>query len=686
MILKDPLLGVEPALRQELWLPAALPHPPTTVSSNPPAAAAAVQPLANAGTADTNTTPAAPEVSHHTAAAAAAATAPDLGLSANIADELIASDSNASAAQAGSALLPIKLEDSPPAEAGNASAHTGQADTAAAAADGDVDVKAVAPTQPHIVPPASAADNTADVDVKTEPEGSASMKEEPKPAAAVLPAATAAESVSTDAKPAGADRSGTVKQEATQAGTDSRDVPALDAGVTQPADVGAVGVKTEPEGSCSITEETKPAAALKPPASNIMPPPMAVVTSEKPLAAEDAYAVTDQLACSPAMRESQPVVPASDAAAPSTADEAQGPASVSAAAASANSGGTIAVPIEVAAVATAAIAVADKPPVVLGCAKCRWSPKGCATCRAKWQAAGHVLPSPPVGSSSNSLNAAEAQANAAAAAAAKVERAATTKLCNWLANRTALLASILKGTHKVSPAAAAQQQGQTRVTVSAPANRFHIKPTGGPVITTQQSRSPQSSVPAASGVAFQPPSAMGLPVSTGQQQQQNTVQMSQFRHQQRQQQLLAAQEQQRQKLLLQQQQKQHHTSLLRQQHQSAQLQQQQQQAARAQAVQAQALQQQQLRMRQQQQQQGLRQQQINQQLQFQQQMLQQQQHQRQMTAQQQVQRALVPSGSQAGFRMGPQTSAAYATAAQHAQYQQQAAASSKAQTSHPLSE
>ena len=313
-----------------------------------------------------------------------------------------------------------------------------------------------------------------------------------------------------------------------------------------------------------------------------------------------------------------------------------------------------------------------KPEVVLGCPKCRWAPKGCAVCRARWQTSGKQVAATlaaaagavPGGQASNTANI----ANTAA------DRAAMTRMTIWLMNRTSTLCTALKQTHQTSTASLQPQT--TRVTLSAPATKLLPKQPG-PVITTQQTTLPRpaggggATVVSSPGTAPVVQTGAGISAPGASQWQQQAVQLSQFRQQQRliqQQQLAEAQRQQQQKLVLQQQQRQHHTSLLRQQHQTAQLQQQHQQALRTQAAANSALQQQQQRMHQQQQQQGLRQQQLQQQ---QQQQLLQQQQQRQLTAQQQVQQALSQQSSQAGGGLQPRPAAVFASAAQHAQYQQQ---------------
>ena len=328
-----------------------------------------------------------------------------------------------------------------------------------------------------------------------------------------------------------------------------------------------------------------------------------------------------------------------------------------------------------------------KPEVVLGCPKCRWAPKGCAVCRARWQTSGKQVAATlaaaagavPGGQASNTANI----ANTAA------DRAAMTRMTIWLMNRTSTLCTALKQTHQTSTASLQPQT--TRVTLSAPATKLLPKQPG-PVITTQQrmlSRPVRgggggATVVSSPGTAPVVQTGAGISAPGASQWQQQAVQLSQFRQQQRliqQQQLAEAQRQQQQKLVLQQQQRQHHTSLLRQQHQTAQLQQQHQQALRTQAAAKSALQQQQQRMHQQQQQQGLRQQQLQQQ---QQQQLLQQQQQRQLTAQQQVQQALSRQSSQPGGGLQPRPAAVFASAAQHAQYQQQQPGL-QGQMSHPLS-
>ena len=658
MILKDELLGVEPVLRQELYLPQ--PHPQhNTLSSNIQPAAATKVDFPHFTSAAALTQPAA-QAQSTIVIGDSGVKLPDV--SAAVAADLAAGVGGKSAAAAvgGSALDAIKIEDSPPIKAETPPPQK----SSSGPADGESNLQDLTqglkhePTEDRMTsePASTAAASTAGADIK--PEGAAISKEELEPAVAKEQAAL---TKATSLQPLSVrfDRSDVAKDEEGTTGAGSNNAQASFAVMAKPVDADASTAQAQ----ASSIESSAPAATK----------------SDKGLAAEPAGPSTEPGGISKPAEATQAVVPASSLAAASIAEASHFAVPAPGAAATSSAAGKAAAPANAAVVSSTA--EGSKPPVILGCPKCRWAPKGCASCRAKCQAAGCVLPPPLAATNSGSLGVSDSKPSAAAAAALKAERPTTTRLCTWLSNRTAMLASVLKGTHKVAPATASHQPGQTRVTISAPANRLLSK-SSGPVITTQQTLGPHPSLASASGAAYPMQSVMGAPANTGPWQQ-NAVQMSQMRQQQRQlqqQQLLAAQEQQRRALLLQQQQRERHTSLLLQQHQSAQLQ--QQQEGMSPAGQAQALQQQQLRMRQQQQQQGLRQQQLNQQHQQQlnQQLLQQQQ--RQMTAQQQVQRALV---QQQGSRLQPQASAAYATAAQRAQYQQRPPAS-QAQTSYPPSE
>ena len=620
MILKDPLLGVEPILRQELFL---LPPQPATVSNDASAAFPKVQshtipPGANTpAPGDARTTAAAGSTGPESAAHPAA------GLS----------DKAASTAGPESSLSPSTIATRP-----DGSKAEMPAAAVAVAGNGNSQV-----TQPEPLPPAQTIAADAPVaDAKDKLKGGLDVKLETKPALAHPPAASKSSSAMLESL-SSAGKCGDVKLgPAAASAADSKSRQSADADFGKPGEgIGA-----------TLVSQTTAAKLPAPEMSQVVDLTTAQVPSTSTAAADTGPVAARTDATAPA--------PAADAAAISTAQPS---------------------PAESAPEAAVTTAEVSRAPVVLGCPKCRWAIKGCSSCRAKWQAAGHALPPALAAAGSNHGDAAveaKVAAAASAAAAARAERSTTTKLCNWLANRTAVLASILKGTHKVGPASAAPSQSQSKVTITAPPPKLVPRP-AGPIIITQQTSAP---CPPGASIVTGAPVPVGTPVSTGQWQQ-NAVQMSQFRHQQRQlqqQQLAAAQKQQQQKLLLQQQQRQRHTSLLRQQHQSAQLQQQQQQqAAKAQAAQAQALQQQQLRMRQQQQQHGLRQQQANQQhqLQMQQQLYQQQQ--RQLSSQQQMQRVLTSQGLQLGKRLQPQ--AAAVSAAQGAQQPP----SSQAQISHPLS-
>ena len=641
MILKDELLGVEPVLRQELYLPQLCPQQPPPSSSTLPAAATKSD-SPHLAPAAALTQPAA-HTQSIVAMNGASIKLPDV--SASLAADLAAGlhGKSAAAVVGGSSSEAIKIDDSPPAKAELLAPQKTSPSAAGGESNQHNPIQGL--EQEHgdgilIKPASTAAASTAGIDIKPE-EGIPNSKEKPEPAVAKEHAALA-ETISLEAGAVSSDSSDAVKHAVAKGGADSKDVQASSAVRAEPADAGASTGKAEATGS--------------------VPPSTAPANTGEGLAAEPAgrSTSTGNSGASKLAEATQAAGPVSSLAATSSADVSKIAVSAPRAAATSSAVGQGAGPAGAAAVKSTP--EGSKPPVVLGCPKCRWAPKGCASCRAKWQAAGHVLPAPLAATGSATLGASDSRPTAAAAAALKAERSTTTRLCTWLSNRTTMLASVLKGTHKVAPATASHQPGQARVTVSAPVNRLPSMSTG-PIITTQQALGPHSSVVYASGAAYPVQSVIGAPANTGPWQQ-NAVQLSQMRHQQ---------------LHLQQQQRERHTSLLRQQHQSAQLQ--QQQAGVSQAGQAQALQQQQLRMRQQQQRQGLRQQQLNQQhqMQLQQQLLQQQQ--RQMTAQQQLQRALVQQGS----RVQPQASADHATAAHRAQYQQRPPAS-QAQTSHPLSE
>ncbi|KAL0033469.1 hypothetical protein WJX77_010766 [Trebouxia sp. C0004] len=355
---------------------------------------------------------------------------------------------------------------------------------------------------------------------------------------------------------------------------------------------------------------------------------------------------------------------------PATRTNAAGTAAVQLEAAQAGAVGTA----TVTSTAEAGSSHQAKPQVGLGCPKCRWAIKGCSACRAKYQNA-TLAADVPAGQAGKTGSPAVAAANASRSS--QSDRVALNKMTNWLMGRTSTLCTALKQTHQSAPAPA---QPQTRVTLSAPSTKL-LSSSSGPIMLGQQTVITRPTggvvITSAPGVTSVVQTGAGSSSASGTSPwQQQAVQMSQFRQQQRliqQQQLAEAQRHQQQQLVLQQQQRQHHTSLLRQQHQTAQLQQQQQQAARAQASAGSALQLQQQRMRQQQQQQGLRQQQLQQRHNIQQQAMQQQllqqQQQRQLTAQQQVQSALLRQGSQGAAGQQPRPAAVLASAAQHAQSQ-----------------
>lgn len=622
LILKDPLLGLEPFVRQELYLTPIQLRPLASVSSDMSAAPPKL-------------------LSSAAAVAVGAAAGP--------------SDKSAAAAEPGSASLPSKAEgglDGVPGQPASQpdSMHAGTVKRQNTSLG--VKLKQSTSAQPAVADAPAADAPIADAEGKLK-ELLGVVKVDSSKLASANPPSALALSASAIEGP-----SAVVKLEPAAAAVSA-------VGMAGPSE----SVKLEPA-TATESESQKPtdAATAKPnQGDNASVQPQTAVTQSSLPAVSDVVDLTSAEMPSTssvgagngtAEKATNAAVPASDgsAAATSTAAECR-----------------LAAPPPVAAAASTA-----QVPVVLGCPKCRWAPKGCSVCRGKWQAAGNALP-PTLSASGNG--------NVDAGAAARAERTIITRLANWLLNRTNVLASVLKGTHKVGSAIAGPPQPRMPATVPVP--RLIQSKQAGPVITT-------SSGPRPSGVTVVPgtavvtganlQTALGTPAYPGQWQQ-NAVQMSQFRQQQRQlqqQQLATAQEQQRQNLLLQQQQRQHHTSLLRQQHQSAQLQ--QQQSSKVQAVQAQAVQQQQVRMRQQQQQQGLRQQQLNQQnqlqLQRQQQLLLQQQRQR--SSQQQVQRALTSQGLQPSTSLQPAAAGAYVSAAQHAQLQQKPTAS-QAQISHPLS-
>lgn len=625
LILKDPLLGVEPILRQELFL---LQPQPAAVSN----AASAASSRSQLPTVLSGAITLAPDVSTTTAAAA-----PHAGAVTAVgpAVEAIAGASSKPAIAAGPACssAPNTAAIRPDGDtAGVPPSQPGQPPAAAASGDGNSQTAHSIKPEP-LLPPQPVAPGAPVSGAEDKLKEALHVKVEIQPVSAEGPAAAAPMSTSAMLRPSSsAGKLVHVKLEtaATTAAERNSQQSAL-AGSSQPG-----------EGAGAPLPQTMVTKLPPPIVSGILDLTTAEIPSKSTADAGPAAAATGA---------TTPVL-AANAAATSTAKEPRPSDPVAGAAA-------------------VTIATSSSASVVLGCPKCRWAPKGCSACRAKWQAAGNPLPAALAVNGSNSANAA---AVAAAAAAARVERGTITKLCNWLANRTAVLASILKGVHKVgTPVMAAPSQAQSRVAVTAAPVRLLPRP-AGPIIVTQQT---SASCPPGGTVA------LGTPVST-RQWQQSAVQMSHFRQQQRQlqqQQLAAAQEQQRQNLLLQQQQRQRHTSLLRQQHQTAQLQQQQQQAAKAQAAQAQVLQQQQLRLRQQQQQRGLQQQQMNQQHQLQLQLQLHQQQQRQLSSQQQVQRALSSQGSQQAAHLQPQAAAAHVSAAPGAQQP----TSSQAQISHPLS-
>lgn len=650
LILKDPLLDLEPFVRQELYLTPTQPQQLASVSSVNPAAPP--QLLAQAAPANLTTSGLDAPMTSAAAGSTAAVPAAAVAVGADVGPN----DKSADAAEPGSTSCKkddaSKAEGSPDGESGQPVA---QPDSMhAGTVKGQISSQGVkhalsTSAQPAVADAPAADAPIADAENKLK-ELLGGVKVDSKPASANPPSALSI--LETEGPLA------VVKLEAAAAAVSAAEM----AGPTE-------GLKLEPATAAeSKSQKPTDAVTAKPNQSgNATVQPQTVVTQPPLPAQSDVVDLTaaETPSTNPAAAGSGPAETATNAAVPAS--------DASAAATSTAAECRLAAPPPVAAAAST-----TQAPVVLGCPKCRWAPKGCSVCRGKWQAAGNAL-TPTLSTSGNS--------SVDAGAAARAERTIITRLANWLLNRTNVLASVLKGTHKVGPAIAGPPQSKMPATVPAP--RLIPSKQAGPVITTSSGPRPSGAtiVPGAAvvtGANMQ--TVLGTPAYPGQWQQ-NAVQMSHFRQQQRQlqqQQLATAQEQQRQNLLLQQQQRQHHTSLLRQQHQSAQLQ--QQQAAKVQAVQAQAVQQQQVRMRQQQQQQGLRQQQLNQQnqlqLQRQQQLLLQQQRQR--TSQQQVQRAVTSQGLQPSTSLQPQAADAYVSAAQHAQQQHKPTAS-QAQISHPLS-
>ena len=317
------------------------------------------------------------------------------------------------------------------------------------------------------------------------------------------------------------------------------------------------------------------------------------------------------------------------------------------------------------------------PQAAFGCPKCRWSPKGCAVCRAR--ADKDSNPSP---GSSTAATAAGSPTTAAGQISA--ERATLYKMNSWLMSRTTGLCHALKQAHQGTPTPQQPVQQPRSITINPVNARLVAQGPSSSGLTHTVALS--QAAPGTKITSGAPPvAAMATAAAGGAGQwQQQAVQLSQVNQQQRmlqhKQQLAEAQKQQQRMLILQQQQRQQHTSFLRQQHQTAQLQQQ-----RAQAVQLQ-----QQRMRQQQQQQGLQQRQLDQQRQ---QLLQQQlaQQQQQLNAQRQVQFAMPRQSSGQQLGQQPRSAAVFASAAQHAQYHQQQQqqqmhpSSSGAYISHPLS-
>ncbi len=620
VILKDSLLGIEPVLRQELFMPPMQPPPPAAGTSNPSIAATPAQGLAE-GPADT---PAALPAESDKALAAGHQQAIDLTADAAADQGTAAAGSQAMSAQALKVFGQVR-----PASTSAAAAAAGKEGSAVQVASGD-QLKDQEPSS-----------ESADKELRAD---SNDGKQQPQLPSTEETTLKVVDTNPVDSKTVGNDSQ---RQQAAQ----------------------VLMIKSESVSGSAIEpkSELDKAPAVKEEAPSLHAEPSAKLEGIRP-ASDSAPASAPTAVTQPAHESS--VSMAQQSAQPAAGTEAAGTATVQPEAAQACADGTA----MATSTAEAGSSHQAKPQVGLGCPKCRWAIKGCSACRAKYHN-GTLAADVPAGQAGKTGKLAVAAANASRAS--QSDRVALNKMTNWLMGRTSTLCTALKQTHQTAPAPA---QPQTRVTLSAPSTKLLssssgsvmlgqqaviTRPTGGVVITS------------APGVTSVVQTGTGSSSASGASPwQQQAVQMSQFRQQQRlvqQQQLAEAQRQQQQQLVLQQQQRQHHTSLLRQQHQTAQLQQQQQQALRAQASASSALQLQQQRMRLQQQQQGLRQQQLQQQHNMQQQTMQQQlllqQQQRQLTAQQQVQSALSRRGSQEAAGQQPRPAAVFASAAQHAQSQ-----------------
>lgn len=626
IILKDSLLGIEPVLRQELFMPPMQPPPPAADTNNPSIAATPAQGPAE-GPAGT---PAALPAENDNALAAGHQQAIDLTADAAADQGTAAVGSQATSAEA------LKVSGSAEPASPSAAAAAGREGWAVQVASGD-QLKDQEPSS-------ESADKElkADNNAKGKQQPQLPSTEEATPQ--VVDTNPELQAASVDSKTVGSDSQ---RQQATQ----------------------VLGVKSESASGSAIEpkSELDNAPAVKEEAPSLHAEPSAKLEDVMPASASapvSAPAAVAQPACESSVSMAQ------QSAQPTAGTEAAGTAAVQPEAAQASAEGT--------ATATgsgeAGSSHQAKPQVGLGCPKCRWAIKGCSACRAKYQN-GSLAADVPAGQAGKTSTLAVAAANASRSS--QSDRVALNKMTNWLMGRTSTLCTALKQTHQTAPAPA---QPQTRVTLSAPSTKL-LSSSSGSVMLGQQAVITRPSggvvITSAPGVTSVVQTGTGSSSASGASPwQQQAVQMSQFRQQQRliqQQQLAEAQRQQQQQLVLQQQQRQHHTSLLRQQHQTAQLQQQQLQAARAQASASSALQLQQQRMRLQQQQQGLRQQQLQQQHNMQQQTMQQhllqQQQQRQLTAQQQVQSALSRQGSQGAAGQHPRPAAVFASAAQHAQSQ-----------------
>jgi len=629
VILKDSLLGIEPVLRQELYMPPVQPPPQAAGTNNHSIATTPAQGLAEGPAA----TPASLPAENEKALPAGHQQAIDLTADA-------AADQGTAAA--GSQAIS--------AEALKASSQAEPASTSAAAAGKEGWAMQVASEDllKDQEPRSKSADKVMKGDSNADGKQQSQLPSTEETTPRVVDTNSKLLTASVDSK---------------TAGNDSQPQQALAAQVLGVKLESASGSATEPKSeldNAPAVKEEAPKAEV-----NLHAEPSAKLEDVMP--ASDSAPLSAPAAVAQSAHESR-VSMAQQSAQPTAGTNAAGTAAAQPEAAQAGAVGTA----TVTSTAEAGSSHQAKPQVGLGCPKCRWAIKGCSACRAKYQN-GTLAAGVPAGQAGRTSTLAVAAANASRSA--QSDRVALNKMTNWLMGRTSTLCTALKQTHQTAPAPA---QPQTRVTLSAPSTKL-LSSSSGPVMLGQQTviTRPTGGVvitPAPGGTSVVQTGAGSSSAPGVSPWQQQAVQMSQFRQQQRliqQQQLAEAQRQQQQQLVLQQQQRQHHTSLLRQQHQTAQLQQQQQQAARAQASASTALQLQQRRMRQQQQQQGLRQQQLQQQHNMQQQTMQQhllqQQQQRQLTAQQQVQSALSRQASQGPAGQQPRPPAVLASAAQHAQ-------------------